>query len=373
LYGENCRGFALVIGGFVRIVVPPDQTILERDRDMTARIGLMGFGRIGRNVLRILHEHDGLELAAIVDTAQPEALAYLLRFDTVHGRFRRPVGVEGDNLRVGDRTIPVRSTKEPSEMDWTEFGVDYVVEATGKYRTREALQGHLDGGAKRVVLASPPSSFPDVDLLILAGVNDDRLSKEHRLLSQGSCTINAVGPMLNLVEREFGVRQAYMNSIHAFTNRMRLADVPSLDLRSSRAAAENIIPTPTYSPRVIGELIPAMRGKLEGLALNVPVPDGSCVDLTVFTERTVTKESLHECVKAAAEGPLVNLVEYSTEPIVSSDVIGNDHTAIFDSLATLVMGEHLVKMLVWYDNGWAYAKRVTETLRRLHELEGGAS
>lgn len=335
---------------------------------MSCKIGIMGFGRIGRNIFRILHQNRDLQVAAIVDTAAPEALEYLLRFDTVHGRFS-DVYLENGVLYSDARAIPILSHKTPAEVDWTGLGVDYVVEATNRYRSREQLQAHLDSGARRVLLASPPDTPEDVDLLLISGVNRDALTADQRILSQGSCTLGALGPVLNLLNQNFGVKQAFMNSIHAYTNRMRLADVPSEDYRGSRAAAENIIPTTTYSPKAIGSVLPELEGRLEGMALNVPVPDGSCVDLTVFLEKETDAASINAVMRSAASGRWKDVIEYSDDPIVSSDVVGNTHSAIFDGLATIVQGGSMAKVLIWYDNGWGYAQRIVETMEHFLEID----
>jgi glyceraldehyde 3-phosphate dehydrogenase len=339
---------------------------------MTCRIGIMGFGRIGRNIFRILHQDRDLQVAAIVDTAAPEALEYLLRFDTVHGRFSN-VALEDGVFYSDGRSIPLLSHARPEDVDWKALDVDYVVEATGRYRTRAQLEGHLAGGVARVILASPPESLEDVDRLLIAGVNDAELTADDRIISLGSCTLGAVGPVLKLLHENFGVGQAYMNSIHAYTNRMRLADVPSEDFRASRAAAENIIPSTTYTPNVIGRVIPELEGRLQGLALNVPVPDGSCVDLTVFLEKPTSAPAINAVMRSAAAGSWSRVLEYSEDPIVSSDVVGNPHSAIYDGLATIVLGDSMAKLLIWYDNGWGYAERIVDTISHVHAVDEGRS
>ena len=325
------------------------------------RIGIMGFGRIGRNVFRLLHGRRDLQVAAIVDVVEPKSLEYLLRFDTVLGRFAADVHLSGSDLYSEGRQIPIIHAVEPGEVDWEALGIDLVVESTGVYRERQQLEEHLRCGARRVLLASPPRQPFDVDLILVRGVNDAALKASHQLISLGSCTLNAVAPILQLLGSSFGITQAYMNSIHAYTNRMRLADVPNRDLRASRSAAENIIPTATYTPRAIGQVLPEMSGLLEGLALNVPVPDGSAVDLTLFLARPATREEVNELVRSAAESRYAGILAYCEDPIVSSDVIGDSHSAVFDSEATLVLDD-LVKLILWYDNGWGYSRRLVEVL-----------
>jgi glyceraldehyde 3-phosphate dehydrogenase len=331
------------------------------------RVGIMGFGRIGRNVFRLLHGRQDLQVAAIVDVVEPKSLEYLLRFDTVLGRFAADVHLSGSDLYSEGRQIPIIHAVEPGEVDWEALGIELVVESTGVYRERAQLEEHLRCGARRVLLASPPRQPFDVDLILVRGVNDDVLRPTHRLVSCGSCTLNAVAPVLELLSETFGISQAYMNSVHAYTNRMRLADVPNRDLRASRAAAENIIPTSTYTPRAIGQLLSELSGRLEGLALNVPVPDGSAVDLTLFLDRPATREEINELMRSAAESRYAGILAYSTDPLVSSDVIGESHSAVFDSEATMVLDD-LVKVILWYDNGWGYSQRIVEVLERSRKL-----
>lgn len=335
---------------------------------MTVRVGIMGFGRIGRNIFRLLHPRDDLEVVAIVDIADPKSLEYLLKFDTVHGRFREPVRVEGNAMYAKGRQIRMITAREPGDVDWAALGVDVVVESTGQYRTRAYLQRHLDKGARRVILTVPPKQGEELDALVVSGVNDHVLKPEHRMISAASCTSNAVTPILQVLQENFGIEHAFMNSVHAYTNDQRLADVPGMDLRRSRAAAENIVPTTTYSPTGIGKILPEMEGKLTGMALAVPVPDGSTVDLTVRMSREVTREEINNVVRSAAETDYRAIVEYSEDPLVSSDVIGNSHSAIFDGLATMVMGGDLAKCLIWHDNGWGYSSRVVELIVRMQQM-----
>jgi len=339
---------------------------------MNVRIGIMGFGRIGRNIFRIVYPRDDIEVRAIVDVADSKGLEYLLKFDTVHGRFRDPVSVVGSAMYVKGRQIQMITAREPGEVDWGALGVDVVIEATGQYRTREMLTRHLDRGAHAVILCYPPKTPEDVDALIVTGVNDDALDASHRIVSNGSCTINALAPILRLLDDNFGVAHAVMTSVHAYTNALRLADVPGADLRRSRAAAENIIPTSTYSPAGIGRVLPELEGKLDGMALNVPVPDGSNIDLTCLLERDVKREEINEVIRSAAKTTYASIVEYSEDAVVSSDIIGNSHSAIFDSLCTLVIGGNLAKSVIWYDNGWGYANRVVELITRILGLREAA-
>jgi glyceraldehyde 3-phosphate dehydrogenase len=333
---------------------------------MTIRIGIMGFGRIGRNVFRIVHDRKDVEVAAIVDIAEPQSLEYLLRFDTVHGRFEDPVWIKGDSLYAKGRAIKIIQAKAPGDVDWGALGVDVVVEATGQYRTRAVLEKHLDRGARAVVLTVPPRDA--IDALVVMGVNDHVLSASTRIVSNASCTANALAPICKILDDAFGIERGFMTTVHAYTNDQRLADVPHTEMRRSRAAAENIIPTETHSPAVVQSILPQLAGKLDGMALNVPVPDGSNVDLVTLMKRKVTAEEVNEIVKSASLTTFKGIVEYTDQPIVSSDVVGNGHSAVFDGLSTFVLGGNLLKTITWYDNGWGYATRVVELIGRLAEL-----
>ena len=338
---------------------------------MTTRIGLMGFGRIGRNVFRIVHGRDDVEVAAIVDIAEPAALEYLLRYDTVHGRFEEPVWVKGDALYARGRPIKILQAKAPGDVDWEALGVEIVVEATGQYRTRALLEKHLQKGAKRVILTVPPRDT--LDALVIMGVNDAVLTPATRLVSNASCTANALAPICKILDDAFGIDRGFMTTVHAYTNDQRLADVPHNEMRRSRAAAENIIPTETFSPKVVESILPQLAGKLDGMALNVPVPDGSTVDLVTLMERPVTAEEVNEVVKSASLTSYKNIVEYTDQPVVSSDVIGNSHSAVFDGLSTAVLGGNMLKTVTWYDNGWGYATRVVELILRLAAFSAPAA
>ncbi len=330
---------------------------------MAIRIGIMGFGRIGRNVFRILYPQDDIEIVAIADIADPKGLEYLLKFDTVHGRFDEPVWVTGDSMYAKGRQIRMLQRKAPGDVDWGAMGVDIVIEATGQYRTRAALQKHLDTGAKRVILTVPPRD--EIDALVVMGVNEHVLTPATRIVSNASCTANALAPICKVLNDAFGIERAFMTTVHAYTNDQRLADVPHTELRRSRAAAENIIPATTWSPQAVERILPELEGRLDGMALNVPVPDGSIVDLVALMKRTVTVEEVNEVVRSAAATKYKSIIEYVDQPIVSSDVIGNAHSAIFDGLSTLVLGGNLLKTMTWYDNGWGYATRVVELVLRL--------
>jgi len=326
----------------------------------------MGFGRIGRNIFRILHKREDIEIAAIADIADPQALAYLLQFDTVHGRFPEPVSVKDDSMYVRGRQIKMLTRREPGEVPWGDLGVSIVIESTGQYRFRQQLERHLQAGAKKVILTVPPRD--KIDAIIVMGVNDHILTKEHRIISNASCTANAVAPIAKVLNDAFGIQKGFLTTIHAYTNDQRLADVPHTELRRSRAAAENIIPATTWAPQAIKEIVPELSTDFDGIAMNVPVPDGSIADLVTLMSRPVTAVEVNEVVRSAAVSRYRSIIEYTEEPIVSSDVIGNPHSAVFDGLSTQVVGGNLLKTLTWYDNGWGYANRVVELIGRLTEL-----
>ena len=341
---------------------------LAQENLMAIRIGIMGFGRIGRNVFRILYPRDDIEIVAIVDVADPKGLEYLLKFDTVHGRFEEPVWVTGDSMYLKGRQVRMLQRKAPGDVDWGAMGVDIVIEATGQFRRRELLQKHLQMGAKRVILTVPPRD--EIDAMVVMGVNDHILRPEHRIVSNASCTANALAPICKVLNDAFGIERGFMTTVHAYTNDLRLADVPGAEMRHSRSAIENIIPTTTWSPQAVDRILPELKGKLDGMALNVPVPDGSVVDLVALMSRPVVVEEVNEVVRSAAASKFKHIIEYVDQPMVSSDVIGNPHSAVFDGLSTGVLGGNMLKTLTWYDNGWGYATRVVELIYRLAEFEG---
>jgi glyceraldehyde 3-phosphate dehydrogenase len=334
---------------------------------MSIRIGIMGFGRIGRNVFRILYPRDDIEIVAIADVADPKALEYLLKFVTVHGRFQEPVWVTDGAMYAKGRQIRMLQRKAPGDVDWGAMGVDIVIEATGQFRLRELLEKHLRMGAKRVILTVPPRD--EIDAIVVMGVNDHVLNENSRIVSNASCTANALTPVLKILNDAFGVDRGFMTTVHAYTNDLRLADVPHSDKRRSRSAVENIIPTVTWSPLAVERILPELKGKLDGMALNVPVPDGSNVDLVTMMSREVTAAEVNEVVRSAAATRFRSIIEYTDQPIVSSDVIGNPHSGVFDGLSTAVLGGNMLKTVTWYDNGWGYASRVVELISRLADLE----
>jgi len=330
---------------------------------VSVRVGINGFGRIGRSVFRILADRDELEVVAINDLATNDHLAYLLRYDTVMGVFDADVRTDGTSMTVDGRGIAMTSERDPAAIPWRDHRVDVVVESTGRILTRDGLAKHLSAGARKVVLTVPAKD--EIDAMIVMGVNDDTLRPEHRLVSNASCTTNCLAPIAKILDARFGIEEGLMTTVHAYTNDQRLADVPHKDLRRSRAAAENIIPTTTGAARAVGKVLPQLKGKLDGLAMRVPVPDGSIVDLTCRVRETPTRDQVNAAVREAAQGPLARIVEYSEAPLVSSDIIGNPHSAIFDALSTRAEGDGWVKVLAWYDNEWGYSNRVVDLVERL--------
>ena len=337
------------------------------------KVAINGFGRIGRAVFRIIasRPESDIEVVAINDLSDDDILAYLLEYDSVMGRFDQEVEVGDGVMSVGGHEIKMLMERDPSELPWSELGVDVVIESTGVFRDRQSLQKHLDAGAKRVILTVPAKD--EIDETVVLGVNDDDLDSDDIIVSNASCTTNCLAPLAKVLDDAFGIRKGVMTTVHAYTNDQRLADVPHKDLRRSRAATENIIPTTTGAAKAVGKVLPKLEGKLDGMAMRVPVPDGSTVDLVVELEKDVTVEEVNRAVKEAAEGPLVNIMQYTEDPIVSTDIIGNPHSSIFDASGTQVIGGNLVKVMSWYDNEWGYSNRVVDLIERLGEVMEGAA
>ena len=332
------------------------------------RVAINGFGRIGRSVFRIMNERNDIDVVAINDLADNDVLSYLLKYDTVMGRFNDTVETEGDILKTSSNTIKMLNQRDPSQLPWAEIDVDIVIEATGIFCTRALLNQHLDAGAKRIILTVPAKD--DIDNMIVIGVNDGSLKSEHKIISNASCTTNCLAPMAMILHNNFGIEFGVINTIHAYTNDQRLADVPHSDLRRSRAAAENIIPTSTGAAKAVGKVLPELEGKLDGIAMRVPVPDGSVVDSVFILSQDVTQDQLNEAVYEASQTErLSRIVEYSTLPVVSTDIIGNPHSSVFDAPFTKVVQGNMVKTLNWYDNEWGYSNRVVDLLGILDQLD----
>ena len=333
------------------------------------KVAINGFGRIGRSVFRVINERtdSNIEIVAVNDLASDEMAAYLLKYDTVMGEFPGPVTV-ADGRMVAGRHRPVLLTiKDPLELPWRELGVDVVIESTGVFRDREKVSKHLEAGAKRVILTVP--SKDALDATVVLGVNDEDLGPDDLLISNASCTTNCLAPIAKVLDDAFGIARGVMTTVHAYTNDQRLADVPHKDFRRSRAATENIIPTSTGAAKAVGEVLPGLAGRLDGMAMRVPVPDGSTVDLVVELEHDVTVESVNAAIRTAAEGSMAGIIEYSEAPLVSSDIIGNSHSSVFDAPSTRVLDGRTVKVLAWYDNEWGYSNRVVDLIERLGSLE----
>lgn len=335
------------------------------------RVGLMGFGRIGRNLFRILYDRKDIQVAAISDIADHRSLEYLLRFDTILGRFPDEVSIRDNQLYVVGKQIPMLSGQSAPDVPWDKLGVDVVIEATARPRTRAEYTGYLDGGAQRVILCAPPAEPPDITVVI--GVNDDQLRPEHRIVSNASCTAHCAAPVIKILNEAFGIKKAFLTTTHAYTNQGRLADVPSADPRRGRAAAANIIPQESNSAAVVMGLLPELDGRITGMAMNVPVPNGSVVDLVCWHDKPVTVTAINEVMRTAAASHWKNIVHYEDDPIVSSDIVRTPYSSTFDSLATMVLEGHVSKTLSWYDNGWGYAHRVVDLIRRFAEVDKEAA
>ena len=343
---------------------------------MAIKVGINGFGRIGRLVFRAMENDPELEVVAVNDLTDAKTLAHLLKYDSIHGRFdhdvevvERGFEVHSKNI-VGEllgikRTVRVLADRDPANLPWAELGVDLVVESTGFFTDATKAKAHIDAGAKRVIISAPASNE---DITIVMGVNDGEYDPDkHFIVSNASCTTNCLAPFAKVLRDTFGLKQGFMNTIHSYTNDQNILDLPHKDLRRSRAAAMSMIPTSTGAAKAIGLVLPDMKGKLDGMSVRVPTPDGSVVDLVAELERPATKESINAAMKAAAEGPMKGILEYCEDPIVSIDVVHNPASSVFDSLQTMVMGGEgtFVKCLSWYDNEWGYSNRVKDLAKRM--------
>jgi len=332
------------------------------------RIAINGFGRIGRTITRIAKLRRHYDVVAINDLASAEDLAYAFRYDSIHGTYPGEVSVYADSMEIDGDPFRVLSERDPAALPWKALGVDYVVEASGQFRRLADLEKHLAAGAKRVILTVPCKD--PLPATLVMGVNDHVITKDATIISNASCTTNCAAPMAKVLHETFGIRRGLLTTVHAYTSDQRLIDAPHKDLRRSRNAATNIVPTSTGAARAIGQVLPELKGKLDGMAMRVPVPDGSLVDLTVEVERDADVEAVNAAMAAAAEGDLKDIMSYCIDPIVSSDIIGNPHSVIFDSLLTQVMEARMVKVIGWYDNEWGYSTRVEELISRIARLDG---
>ena len=327
-------------------------------------VAINGFGRIGRSILRIIVENDSdINVVAINDLGNYENLAYLLKHDSVMGILDRKVSVAGDKLIVDDRTIQLTSIKDPAELPWKEMDVDVVVESTGIFRDSESLNKHLDAGAKKVLLTVPPKD--DIDATIVLGVNDGDLKPEDKIVSNASCTTNCLAPIAKVLDDNFGIISGLMTTVHAYTNDQALAETTHSDFRRGRSATQNIIPTSTGAAKAVGMVLPELNGKLDGMAMRVPVPDGSVVDLVVELEKKVSIDDINKAVKNAADNELKGILEYSEVPLVSTDILNNPHSSIYDASSTQLLEGNHIKVVCWYDNEWGYSNRVVDLIGNL--------
>lgn len=333
---------------------------------MSIRVAINGFGRIGRLVFKVAQNDPDIEFVAINDLTDAPTLAYLLKYDSVHGRYPVKVEVKDNALVAGKRTVKVLAEKDPAKLPWKEMGVDIVVESTGVFRKREQLEMHLKQGAKKVVLTVPAKD--EIDNTVVMGVNETSLKATDRLVSNASCTTNCLAPIVKILHDNFGMVRGLMTTIHAYTNDQRLLDLPHKDLRRARAAAVSMIPTTTGAARAVGKVIPELKGKLDGVSIRVPVSDGSLVDLVAELKKKATVEEINQAVKTAANGPMKGIVEYCEDPIVSVDIVGNPHSSIFDAQSTSVMGDNMVKIFTWYDNEWGYSCRTVDLVKKMAKM-----
>jgi len=329
---------------------------------MAVKIGINGFGRIGRMVLRAALKGGTLEVAGINDLTDSKTLAHLLKYDSTQGKFDGTVEAKDGAIVVNGKEIPVTAIKTPAELPWKDYGVEVVIESTGVFRKKEQCLGHIEAGAKKVLLTVPPKD--EIDNMIVLGVNNDDLKDSDVVVSNASCTTNCLAPMVKVLNDNFGLVKGLMTTIHSYTNDQSILDFPHSDLRRARSAAVSMIPTTTGAAKAVGKVIPALNGKLNGMAVRVPTPDGSLTDFVAELSKPVTVEEVNAAMKKAAEGDMKGILEYCDEPIVSVDIIGNSHSCIFDSLATMAV-DNMVKVVGWYDNEWGYSCRVVQLAERL--------
>jgi glyceraldehyde 3-phosphate dehydrogenase len=332
---------------------------------MTIKVGISGFGRIGRIVYRAMHADPDLEVVAVNDVGNIDVMTYLLKYDSVHRQIFQSVEAEGDNIIVDGQVVKALSQRNPADLPWGELGVDVVIESTGFFTDANKAKAHIEAGAKKVIISAPATNE---DITIVLGVNDKLYDKDkHHVISNASCTTNCLAPMAKVLLDQFGIKRGYMNTIHSYTNDQKILDAPHSDARRARSAAVSMIPTTTGAARAVSLVLPELAGKLDGMATRVPTPDGSMVDLTVELEKDVTVEQINAAMKAAAEGSLKGILQYVTDPIVSSDVIGNAHSSVFDSKLTMVLGGtgNFAKLFSWYDNEIGYSTRVKDLAKIL--------
>ncbi len=329
---------------------------------MAIKIGINGFGRIGRLVFRRGLEVEGIEFVGINDITNAKTLAHLLKYDSVHGKFNGTVTHTDNSIIVNGKSYPVMAEKDPAALPWAKLGAEIVIEGTGVFTKREKIELHIKAGAKKVILTAPAKD--EIDATVVLGVNEHVITGKEVILSNASCTTNCLAPMVKVLHDNFKIKKGLMTTIHAYTNDQRVLDLPHSDLRRARAASLNIIPTTTGAAKAVGKVIPDLKGKLDGFALRVPVPDGSVTDFVAELETEATKEQINEAMKKASETYLKGILEYCTDEIVSSDIVGSEYSCIFDSLSTMVIG-NMVKVVGWYDNEWGYSCRVVDLIKKI--------
>ena len=330
---------------------------------MAIKVGINGFGRIGRNIMRAALAHHDVDIVAVNDITDTATLAHLLKYDSILGNLTVPVSASGDSIKVGSDQFKVLAQKDPAQLPWKDLGVDIVFESTGKFTKREDAAKHIAAGARKVIITAPATN-PDVTVVL--GVNDAAYDKsKHHIISNASCTTNCIAPLAKVIHEGFGIRKAWMTTVHAYTNDQNLLDLPHKDLRRARAAALSIIPTTTGAAKAVGEVLPALKGKIDGIAMRVPVPNVSVVDLNAIVDKKTTAEEVNAALKGAADGALKGIMQFVTEPLVSIDFRGNPHSSMVDADYTKVMDGDFVKVLAWYDNEWGYSSRCVDLLKKL--------
>ena len=325
-------------------------------------VAINGFGRIGRLVFRAAVEQNGLDIKAINDLTDAQTLAHLLKYDSTHGRFAGKVEVVGDDLVVDGKAIRILAERDPANLPWDDFGVEVVLESTGFFTEADKARAHIDAGAKKVVISAPAKGE---DITVVIGVNEGAIQADHQIISNASCTTNCLAPMVKVLHEKFGLVKGMMNTIHSYTGDQRLLDAPHSDMRRARSAAASLVPTTTGAAAAVGKVLPELNGKLDGLAIRVPTPDGSLTDFTAELKSKADAKEINAEFKAAAAGSLGGILEYSEDPLVLADIIGNPHSCIFDALSTNVLEGNMVKVLGWYDNEWGYSNRCVDLLRTL--------
>ena len=329
------------------------------------KVAINGFGRIGRSIYRMICQdpNSAHEVVAINDISPTESIHYLLKYDTIMGRFPFEINFKNSLIETGNQKTKVLGISDPTQLPWQELGVDVVIESSGVFRTRQEISKHLEAGSKKVLLTVPPKD--EVDALVVYGINDHMIKPEHQLISNASCTTNCLAPVAKVLLENFGIESGLMTTVHAYTNDQKLMDVYHKDPRRGRAAAQNIIPTTTGAAKVVGKIIPELSGKIDGTAMRVPTVNGSVVDFTAQLSKKTTVEEVNQAFKKAADADLSYILEYCTDPIVSSDIIGNPKSSIFDSQMTKMVGDSLVKVVSWYDNEWGYSSRIIDLLKKV--------